>query len=323
MALGITLGDANGVGPEIVLRAFVDRELPSDAVVIGDRSVLEFCARTLGLDVPFVTVGDMPVKLTAGALAVIDMQRLSQHDIAPGKLSAVAGAAALAYLEHAVALALRGKISAIVTLPVNKEAVRLTSPAFVGHTGVVARMCGVTEYAMTLVAPSLVVPHVSDHVSLRRAIETLNAARIESVIAIADDLLTRLGRKRRIAVLGLNPHAGESGAFGTEETDIVEPAIRAARERGTDVRGPLPADTAFMRGLRGEFDAVVCMYHDQGHGPMKTVAMDQTVNVTAGLPIVRTSVDHGTAFDIAYTGTASTGSFVAACRVARQLAGAD
>jgi 4-hydroxythreonine-4-phosphate dehydrogenase len=174
---------------------------------------------------------------------------------------------------------------------------------------------------MALVSDKLVVPHVTAHMSLRRALDSLSVERILNVILLARGIARRLGRGERVAVMGVNPHAGENGAFGDEELRIIGPAVERARSGGTEVVGPLPPDTVFMRALRGEFDVVVCMYHDQGHIPMKTIGFDDTVNVTVGLPIVRTSVDHGTAFDIAYQGVVSIGSFVHACELAERLAG--
>ncbi len=319
MRIAITLGDVNGVGPDILLRTWRLGRLPEGAVVVGDVAALEGCAVALGIDAGVRTIRRFD-QWTPGPLCVLDAGLLSRTDIQPGVLSAAVGAAALAYLNTAVEAALAGQVDAIVTLPVNKEAIRLSQPAFAGHTGVLAERCGVREYVMTLVTDELVVPHVSAHVSLREAIDTLSTERITTVVRLSAELLRRLGRRGRIAVLGLNPHAGEAGAFGTEEQDVIAPAIAQAQAEGLEVSGPVPPDTAFMRALRGDFDAVVCMYHDQGHIPMKTVGMERAVNVTVGLPIVRTSVDHGTAFDIAWQGTALTGSFECACELACVLA---
>jgi len=321
MVLGITVGDASGVGPEILLRAWLDGALPKGSVVFGDAEVLRYCAGVLHRQVTVRAVRRCE-DAVPDALNVYDLGLLRRDEITPGRLSCAAGRAALIYLKKALEEALAGRIRAIVTLPMNKEATRLSDPGFTGHTDVIAEACGRRDYSMTLVSDRLIAAHVSSHVPLRVAIESLAAVRIETVIAVTAALLARLGRAGPIGVLGLNPHAGEAGAFGTEERDHIEPAIAAARARGIDAVGPLPPDTAFMRTLKGEFRAVVCMYHDQGHIALKTIGMEEAVNVTAGLPIVRTSVDHGTAFDIAYKGVASTGSFVRACRLAQQLASA-
>ena len=320
MSIGITMGDAGGVGPEIALKSFCEGKLPANAVVIGDMSVLRFCAAATGCKAPLHHVHSVN-DTVADALNVLDMNLMTTSDIAIGKTSKQAGKAALAYVNRAVELALRHEISAIVTLPMNKDGTRLSAPDFTGHTEVIAGACGKTDYTMTLVSDRLIVPHVTAHVSLRRALDSLSVERIFNVILLARGIAGRLDRGERVAVMGVNPHAGENGAFGDEEQRIIGPAVERARSGGTEVAGPLPPDTVFMRALRGEFDVVVCMYHDQGHIPMKTIGFDDTVNVTVGLPIVRTSVDHGTAFDIAYKGVVSVGSFVHACELAERLAG--
>ncbi len=319
MRLGITLGDASGVGPEILVRTFAQGQLPPNAIVIGDRGVVDYCCRRLGVAVATETI-ERPEDAQPDVLTVLDAGLLRAEDIAPGEISRESGLAALRYLERAIGLALERRIDAIVTLPMNKEATRLSTPGFTGHTEVIARACGVDAFTMTLISDKLIVPHVTAHVSLRQALDSLSQERIVEVIRLADNACRRLGRGRRIAVMGVNPHAGEAGAFGDEEIRHVAPAVRQAHSEGIDAHGPLPPDTVFMRALRGEFDAVVCMYHDQGHIPMKTIGLDTTVNVTLGLPIVRTSVDHGTAFDIAYSGRASLGSFISATRLAARLA---
>ena len=317
--LGITLGDVNGVGPDILLRAFCQGELRHPFVVYGDYSALEQCARHLRLEVKLERIGPQQIPLP-GVLCIRDAGCLDSAALRPGALCAEAGAAALVYLDCALNDACSGQIDAIVTLPVNKEGVRLTAPDFTGHTDVVARACGTHDYVMTLITDQLVVPHVTAHMSVRAALDALCVERIATVGCLTRDVLVRLGRRGSIAVLGVNPHAGEGGAFGDEEIRVVQPALDVLRGRGVDVAGPVPPDTAFMRALRGDFAAVICMYHDQGHIAMKTVGFDEGVNVTVGLPIVRTSVDHGTAYDIAWKGCASIQSFVNAFSLARRLA---
>ncbi|MBD3241542.1 MAG: 4-hydroxythreonine-4-phosphate dehydrogenase PdxA [Chitinivibrionales bacterium] len=319
MAIGVTLGDASGVGPEILVRAYLAGTLPPGTVVIGDRSVVDYCVDTLGVQATVRSASTL-TDIDTTALNVFDMGILSREDIRPGELSRASGGAALSYLERAVQAALNSEIEAIVTLPMNKEATRLSAPDFTGHTDVIAQACGIDSYTLSLISDTLVVAHVSAHVSLREAIERVETRRVLEVIRLAGDACRRLGRGGRIAVMGLNPHAGEGGAFGDEEIRLIRPAVEQAREEGMNVTGPLPPDTVFMRATKGAFDAVVCMYHDQGHIGMKTLGLDTTVNVTLGLPIVRTSVDHGTAFDIAYRGVASTGSFDRACALALTLA---
>jgi 4-hydroxythreonine-4-phosphate dehydrogenase len=227
---------------------------------------------------------------------------------------------------RAVELALAGVVGGVVTAPLNKEALHLAGHRYPGHTELLAHLCGVPddEVTMLLAAPRLKVAHVSMHTSLRQAIELVRPARIARVVHLAERALVQMGVARpRIAVAGLNPHAGESRLFGDEDADHIAPTVAALRAEGLDVVGPLPPDTVFYRAYRGEFDVVVAMYHDQGHIPMKLVAFDEGVNVTLGLPIIRTSVDHGTAFDIAVTGKARADSMLAALRLgAAMVAGA-
>ena len=304
--MAITLGDPGGVGPDILLRAMAGGWLDSPFVVYGERAVLERCQRATG------------TSLELNALPLVDVPSVGDH-VVIGHVDRGNGAAAYAYLQAALAATIAGKCRALVTLPVNKEATRLSVPDFSGHTGVIAAACGRSDYTMALVSDDLIATHVSTHVSLRVAIERVRADRILTVIKLTAELAGKLGRSGPIGVLGLNPHAGEDGAFGDEESREISPAIEAARESGYDATGPLPPDTAFFRARQGAFAGLVCMYHDQGHLPLKTLGFDDTVNVTVGLPIVRTSVDHGTAFDIAWQGTASLGSFRKAWELAKEL----
>jgi len=223
-------------------------------------------------------------------------------------------------VEYAVSMALDGKISALVTLPVNKKAVRLTDPHFTGHTEFIAQLCSQSSYAMMLVSEKLTVAHVTTHIPLSQVAKSIDQGRIVEVINLAGEAIQMLlGRKPKIAVSGLNPHAGEDGAFGREEIEEIAPAVKEARNQGWEVEGPLSPDTVFLKAYRGEYDVVVAMYHDQGHIPVKLLDFEGGVNVTLGLKVVRTSVDHGTAFDIAYKGVANTKSFVQAFSVAEKL----
>ena len=237
-----------------------------------------------------------------------------------GQISRASGSAALRYVEHATRLALEGRVSAVVTLPINKEATGLSEPGFSGHTEYIAAMCGTSGYTMMLASERLIVTHVSTHLALREAIDRVRRDRVLEVIRLTDSALRKLRPRRRVAVAGLNPHAGENGAFGDEDLAEIRPAVELARAEGMDAHGPEPPDTVFMHVLNGRYDAVVCMYHDQGHIPMKLLDFEGGVNVTLGLPIVRTSVDHGTAFDIAYQGKAFTKSLHDACVMAERLA---
>ena len=317
--MAITMGDASGVGPEIVLRRFAAGQLADDVVVYGDAEVLRAGAELLDLSAGIRSIG-MPSEATPKHLNVVDMRELSLRDFTPGQLNAAAGAAALRYVERATRDALAGKVAGVVTLPMNKEATQQTAPGFVGHTEFIAALCGGREFAMMLCTEDVAVSHVSAHVSLTEAIRRVTTERVSTVIRLTHETLRRFGPRPRIAVCGLNPHAGEGGLFGCEDAEFIAPAIAAQRTRGIDASGPYPADTVFYQAIHNDrFDAIVCMYHDQGHAPMKLVGFESAVNVTIGLPIVRTSVDHGTAFDIAWQGRAFTGSLQAALAYAWKL----
>jgi 4-phospho-D-threonate 3-dehydrogenase / 4-phospho-D-erythronate 3-dehydrogenase len=313
--LAISMGDASGIGPEIVLRSWCDGTLGDDVVVYGDAAILRHGATLLGLDVDW------------DVFPMVDLGLLSAADHRPGELDAASGAAARAYVERATRDALAGAVSGIVTMPMNKEATQRSDPSFVGHTEFIAGLCGAEKVTMMLTADtpsgSLAVTHVSTHCSLAEAIRRTRTDRVLDVVRLTDDVLRRFLTSPRIAVCGLNPHAGEHGLFGTEDIEQIVPAIDLARAEGIDATGPHPADTVFFQAVhRGRHDAIVCMYHDQGHGPMKLLAFDTGVNVTLGLPIVRTSVDHGTAFDIAWQGVAFTDSVRHAVAYARKLVSA-
>lgn len=318
--IAVTMGDPNGIGPEIALRSFANREIEEPWLLIGDRTVVEYGRQRLGISAPIHLVTDLS-NVSKTELNLLDTGTMGSDQLRPGQLDERSGAAALEYVKTATELAIAGSVEAIVTLPVNKEAVRISHEGFTGHTEYIAGLCGVRRYTMMLASDQLIVTHVSTHVSLREAIELVQAERVLEVIELTHATLSRFLPEPRIAVAGLNPHAGEHGSFGTEDEKQILPAIRTAAERGIRVYGPEPPDTVFHRAVAGAFDAVVCMYHDQGHIPMKLTGFDVGVNATIGLPIVRTSVDHGTAFDIAYQGTAKTTSFVAAFRFAKRLLG--
>lgn len=306
--IAITMGDASGVGPEIVLRRHDAGQLPANTVVYGDASILRAGARLLGIDD------------SLAGLHVVDCALLAEGDHRPGQLDRMSGAAAREYVIRATRDALRGDVAAIVTMPMNKEATQLSDPGFVGHTELIAAECGTTRFSMMLTAGDLAVTHVSTHVSLTEAIARVQVERVREVIQLTHETLHRFLDRPRIAVCGLNPHAGEHGLFGNEDIERIAPAVEEAQRAGLDVSGPHPADTVFHQAVhRRLYDAIVCMYHDQGHAPMKLLAFETGVNVTIGLPIVRTSVDHGTAFDIAWKGVAFTESLEHALRWAERL----
>ena len=319
MCLAITMGDSSGVGPEIILKAFAQHELPEDCVVIGDASILQLCNERLGYNVPLHNITDISER-QAGVLSVYDLALLTPDDLRIGHVSQKSGHAALAYVERATQLALAKQVSAMVTLPINKEATRLTAPNFSGHTEYIAELCGTQNYTMMLASEQLIVTHVSTHISLRQALEQVTTEKVLNIIRLTHDAVAKLRPRNKIAVAGLNPHAGENGSFGTEDLTDIKPAIEAARAEGIDAHGPFPPDTIFFQTVKGKaYDAVVCMYHDQGHIPMKLLDFEGGINVTLGLPIIRTSVDHGTAFDIAWQGKAFTRSLKEACVLAEKL----
>ncbi len=316
--IGITAGDACGIGPEILVRFAARGGLDGPVVVYGDRAAVELAAEKTGAAVALNILAS-PAAYRSGRLNLIDLARLRTEDITIGKVSRACGAAAVAYVEQATRACLAGEIGALVTLPINKEACRLTHPGFQGHTEFIAGICESTDYGMMLAGSNMIVTHVSTHVSLREAIDRVTAENVLRTIRMTHRHMSSLRGRARIAVAGLNPHAGEHGAFGREDSDQIAPAVEQARAENIDARGPLPPDTVFYRMTRGEFDAVVCMYHDQGHIPMKLQGFGDTVNVTLGLPLIRTSVDHGTAFDIAYQGIADIDNFGHALDLARKL----
>lgn len=323
--LAITLGDPAGVGPEVILKALQHAEVYAAArpLVVGDARILARAAAWVGgasLDVEVVT-SPAAGSYVPGTMTILDMQNANPGVIAPGRISADAGKAAVEYVFAACDLALAGEVDAVVTAPLNKEAMHLGGYKYPGHTELLTERTQAQKVSMLLVGPSLRVVHVSTHVSLQEAIRRVTRQRVREVIEIAQDSCRALGiAQPRIAIAGLNPHASEGGLFGNEEALEVVPAIADARADGLNVSDPMPPDTIFLRATQGEFDIVVAMYHDQGHIPMKLLAFDSGVNVSMGLPIIRTSVDHGTAFDIAGTGKARPESMLAAIEVAVQMA---
>ncbi|MDQ0455606.1 4-hydroxythreonine-4-phosphate dehydrogenase PdxA [Rhizobium paknamense] len=306
--IGITMGDPCGVGPEITVRALAEMaEAERQATKIyGNLPTLEAARKALGLDIdlaPYVV--DLPVE---GA------------PLAWGTLSPVAGDAAFRFIEKAVRDAQSGKIGCIVTAPINKEALNLAGHHYDGHTGMLRSLTGSSAAYMLLASERLKVIHVSTHVSLQEAIRRATTERVLNTIRAGHAHLKRIGYDQpRIAVAGVNPHCGENGLFGSEDDDQIAPAVAAARAEGIHVSGPISADTVFHRAYSGAFDLVVAQYHDQGHIPIKLVAFDTAVNVSVELPIDRTSVDHGTAFDIAGKGIANHGNMNAAIAYARKL----
>ncbi|MGN7882597.1 4-hydroxythreonine-4-phosphate dehydrogenase PdxA [Rhizobiales bacterium] len=302
--VGITMGDPCGIGPEIIARVFADG-LPEQAVVIGDAKVMERAVRALALPLQVQPVASVDEAIRdATLIPVLNVSELPD-DMPIGQVDARAGRASYDYVVRAIDEALAGNIGAIVTAPINKEAMRKGGLDYPGHTEILAERSGTDKFAMMLANDELRVILVTIHVSLRDAIDLVTQDSVLRTIELAHRAGKAYGiASPRVAVAGLNPHAGENGMFGREDLDIIAPAIKRAQELGINASGPWPGDTIFMRARKGEFDIVVAQYHDQGLIPVKYLGIDNGVNVTIGLPFIRTSVDHGTAFDIAGQGTA-------------------
>jgi len=322
--IAITMGDAAGIGPEIVMKALGAPAVRAlcNPLVIGDAARLRRAGELVASTLEVVSLGDArEARYSPDKVECIDL-KLIPADLPFGKTSAITGEAAFRYIERAVRIVEEGAAQAICTAPLSKEALHAAGHKYPGHTELLAALTHTPEVSMMLVAPKLRVIHVTTHIGLLDAIERIDAALVERVIGRAHATLVQAGiTNPRIGVCGINPHAGENGLFGRgEETVKIVPAVEASRARGWNVTGPLPADTLFFLAARGDYDIVVAMYHDQGHGPIKVLGLESGVNITVGLPVVRTSVDHGTAFDIAGKGVADERSLIEALRQAAELA---
>ncbi len=310
--IAITMGDPAGIGPELIVKALAGRVIRSkaDPLVIGDAGVLNFMADRLKVK-PL-----RPDEIVSAS--ELDIKRLG-----PGRPTVESARAMISYVEEAVYMAAVGDVEAVVTCPINKDAAQMAGFGFPGHTEFIAHLTGAEDYAMMLGGDDLKVILVTIHEPIKKVPGLITIESVLKTLKIADaSFRMDFGlRKPRIAVCGLNPHAGEGGIFGSEDMKVIAPAVKKARSKGINAIGPLPADTVFYRTVRKkEFDCVVAMYHDQGLGPLKLLHFEDGVNATLGLPIVRTSVDHGTAYDVAWKGIASTGSLVAAVRMAAEMA---
>ena len=323
--VGVTMGDPAGIGPEILVNGYRALREVADPIVIGDAGVLEAACRVCASDLDVERV-DTPTDatFTADRIPVVDLDNVDEID--RGTIRESYGRASLAYVEHAIELALDGSIDAMTTAPINKQATALAGSEHAGHTGLLAEATGTENYSMMLIEADLRVSHVSTHVPLSEACDLVTEAAVLETIRVTDDALADLGvDDPTVAVAGLNPHASDGGLLGDTEKAEIEPAVSRARGEGIDVFGPESPDTVYVRAARGDADCVVSMYHDQGHIPIKMLGFQgdgavSGVNVTIGLPIVRTSVDHGTAFDIAGEGVASEASLVDAVEVAAEMA---
>jgi 4-phospho-D-threonate 3-dehydrogenase / 4-phospho-D-erythronate 3-dehydrogenase len=319
--LGLTIGDPAGVGPEICIKALSRKEVVEICrpVLYGDEGVLRRAMKVVSTPVELHRIGQA-AEFRDGVMNVVSLDNMPDT-WEYGRVQAACGRAAFDYIVRAVEDAKAGKIAGVVTGPINKESMNTAGMHYAGMTEVFAELTGTKDYSMMLTGGPLKVIHVSTHLSMREAVERVRKERVLRVIRLADASLRDLGyAHRRIAVAGLNPHSGENGLFGVEEAQEVIPAIEAAKEEGLDVTGPVPPDTVFMKAATGMFDIVVAMYHDQGHIPLKLLDFMGGVNVTVGIPIIRTSVDHGTAFDIAGKGAADETSMVKAIELGVRFA---
>ncbi|KGQ41420.1 4-hydroxythreonine-4-phosphate dehydrogenase PdxA [Gallibacterium anatis] len=322
--LGITMGDAAGIGAEIIVKSLADKHLYEIAqpVVIGDKKMMQRALDLLQSPLKINVVTNLDnLNAKYGTIDLVDLDNVPA-DLPYSQVDPRAGKAAYEYVEKAVQYAMANKIQAVVTAPLNKEALHAGGKMFPGHTEILAQLSGTKDYAMMLVSEKLRVIHVTTHVQLRKACDLVKKERVLTVIKLADENAKMLGFKQpRVAVAGLNPHSGENGMFGDEDHKEIVPAVEAAKQLGINASGPIPPDTVFHRAANlNEFDIVVVMYHDQGHIPIKLLGFDTGVNVTVGLPFIRTSVDHGTAFPIAGKGIADSKSMTESLYLAAQMA---
>lgn len=317
--IGITMGDPAGIGPEVICKALLamSAEERAGVLVLGDPVFMKRAADLVGADFAFTPEGE---PLGRGDVPLRPIEAPNRDAIRPGELSPDAGEAGKRCVEEAVKMALAGEIDVICTASLNKTALRMAGYQLNGHAGLLSLFTGVKKNYAVLASPQFSVIHVSTHVSLIKAAEVCRTPLILETIRVAHEHMRTTGLDRpRIAVAGLNPHCGEGGIYGSEDDDFVTPAVEAARAEGLDVTGPIAGDVVFQQAIDGKYDIVVAQYHDQGHIPAKLIGGHDCVNVTAGLPVLRTSVDHGTAFDIAWKGVADPGNMKAAIAMARRM----
>lgn len=332
--LAITMGDAAGSGPEIITKALTDTEVRAicRSVVIGDAATMREALEITGVPGEVRAIEKLAeASFQDGIIEVIDLHNIQLDHLTRGRVDPMAGRAAYDYIKLATSTTLAGESDAMVTSAINKEALNKAGYHYDGHTQLLAELCGVPEVAMMLVSGNLRVSHVSTHVSLLQAIKRVRPERILTVLRLTDEAVRQMGvAEPRLVVAGLNPHSGEGGLFGDEEIKYIAPAMEEARRQGMNVTGPLPPDSVFFRTSEGQFDAAIAMYHDQGHIAVKMLGITHGVNVTLGLPIIRTSVDHGTNFGKAGKGTADPTSLILSielasvmCRNRRRLSRPD
>ena len=321
--IAITMGDPAGIGPEVILKALGQDEVRESArfLIFGDANILHREANKLDFKIPLIPIPEVSqAEFPANVLEIINLTILNPS-LEHGRPMAASGDASFKYIKAAALSAIKGEVDAVVTAPISKEALKLAGHGYPGHTEILAELCKTDDYAMMLAGPHLRVVLCTIHVPYAKVPLLLSREVVFKTIRITHESLSRyLGRKPRIAVASLNPHAGEGGMFGDEEARFIKPAIEDADSKGIDASGPYPPDPLFYWASKGKYDAVVCMYHDQGLIPLKLLDFEKGVNVTLGLPIIRTSVDHGTAFDIAGKGVADSSSMVEAVRMAVEMA---
>ncbi|MFZ7132374.1 MAG: 4-hydroxythreonine-4-phosphate dehydrogenase PdxA [Eubacteriales bacterium] len=315
--IGITMGDPAGVGPEIILKALSRNDtLKNKCIIYGSINILTYYNNLLKYKLSLNEIKE-PQDFHINCINVIDVVDFEPSKLNLGKVDPICGDAAYFYVERAIHDALDNYIQAVVTAPINKEALRLAGHQYDGHTEIFAKLTNTKKYSMMLADKNLRVMHISTHTSLRNACNLVKKERIKEVVTLANDTLLRMNISNpKIAVAGLNPHSGEGGLFGDEEVNEIIPAINEMKENGFNVFGPIPPDVVFLRAHHGHYDMVIAMYHDQGHIPLKLLGFNTGVNVTIGLPIIRTSVDHGTAFDIAGKDMADETSLLEAIKIA-------
>lgn len=321
--LVITMGDASGIGPEVIVKALLESTIPAICrpLVIGDGGIMQETMKMLDASLALNRVTEVgEVQGKHGIIDLLDLDNLYRKEFTVGKVCRVCGRAAMEYIEKAAGLVMQDKSAAMVTAPINKEATLQAGYGDVGHLEFLARITGSKEYATMLVSGKLRVVHLTTHYSLKEACNLVTRERVLARLKLTHDSFQRWGVSNpRLGVAAMNPHGGEGGLFGREEIEQIIPAVEAANKLGIDARGPFPADSVFTRALEGEFDAVLAMYHDQGHIAVKVHGFEKSISIALGLPFIRTSVDHGTAFDIAGKGIADAQSMVEAIQAAVNL----
>jgi 4-hydroxythreonine-4-phosphate dehydrogenase len=321
--IGITMGDPSGVGPEVTAGALIDRDIREMCrpVVIGDFGVMSQALNLAGNTARLKAISDIRQwEEDSNVVNIIDLNNLKPSDFVIGKINPASGRASVEYILKAARMALDGQIAALVTAPINKEATRLSGYGELGHLEILARYTQTKDYATMLVSENLRVVHLTTHYPLKEALEKIKKDYILARLKLTNSAFVDWGYAHPvIAVAALNPHGGEGGIIGRDEIEEISPAVNAAQALGIDARGPYPADTIFNRALKGEFDVVIALYHDQGHIPIKVHNVEKSISIALGLPFIRTSVDHGTAYDIAWQGKADATSMKEAVRVAVAL----